>query len=179
MDAKDNKGHRQIEDLTLLQAHTEKLTWPCLLFLLYRKPAHGYELIQRLHDMGLQGGDADPATIYRNLRRLEEEQLVASHWETGHSGPARRLYHLTPAGEQALHVFARLPSCPNQRHPQPGTGASPPGSVNQSRWPADPRAIRIDPNTSLLRKGWRNLSKPYCSIAGFMESSLQDALRFC
>ncbi|ACA58872.1 PadR family transcriptional regulator [Candidatus Desulforudis audaxviator] len=92
----------------LLQTHTEKLIWPCLLFLLYRKPAHGYELIQSLNRMDLPEGEADPATIYRNLRRMEEEELVTSRWEAGPSGPARRLYHLTPAGKQALHLFAHL-----------------------------------------------------------------------
>ncbi len=104
-----NIGHRPSEEeLALLQAHTEKLIWPCLLFLLYRKPAHGYELIQSLNDMDLPEGEADPATIYRNLRRMEEEELLTSRWEAGPSGPARRLYHLTTAGEEALHLFAHL-----------------------------------------------------------------------
>ncbi|MBE0467612.1 MAG: helix-turn-helix transcriptional regulator [Candidatus Desulforudis sp.] len=108
MDGNQHKSQPAVEDLALLQAHTEKLMWPCLLFLLYRKPAHGYELIQNLNEMGLSEGEADPATVYRNLRRLEEEHLVASHWETGTAGPARRLYQLTPAGRRSLHVFARL-----------------------------------------------------------------------
>ncbi|MEW6540854.1 MAG: PadR family transcriptional regulator [Bacillota bacterium] len=98
----------QEDELALLQAHTEKLTWSCLLFLLHRKPAHGYELIQSLNELGLAESEADPATIYRNLRRMEEEDLVTSRWEAGLSGPARRLYHLTPAGEAALHLLAHL-----------------------------------------------------------------------
>jgi len=80
----------------------ERLVQPFLLFLLCQKPAHGYELIQRLSSLSFLDTEVDPATIYRNLRRMEQDGLVASRWEAGESGPARRLYEVTAGGREAL-----------------------------------------------------------------------------
>ncbi len=80
----------------------ELLMQPFLLFLLCQKPAHGYELIQRLGSLSFSGAEPDPATVYRNLRRMEHGGLVASRWEAGESGPARRLYEVTPEGREVL-----------------------------------------------------------------------------
>lgn len=94
---------------TLMAVHIDKMLWPALMFLLQqKKQAHGYELIQALHKMETVEGDIDPATVYRNLRRMEDEGLVSSYWESGSSGPARRLYNLSEKGEQALHLCASL-----------------------------------------------------------------------
>jgi poly-beta-hydroxybutyrate-responsive repressor len=78
---------------------------PRLLLQLARKPAHGYELIDAL---GAQPDDPapDPGTLYRSLRSLEEDGLVRSAWETGESGPARRVYELTDQGIEYLHAWA-------------------------------------------------------------------------
>ena len=70
---------------------------PRVLLLLVRKPAHGYELMERL------GGDAEgslvgPGLLYRTLRHMEEEGLARSTWDTVGSGPARRVYEITDAG---------------------------------------------------------------------------------
>jgi len=81
------------------------LLQPCLLLLLYEKPAHGYELIERLMQLGFDQS-LDATTVYRNLRRMEEEGLVTSQWDTQRPGPARRLYQLTPEGEDLLHSWA-------------------------------------------------------------------------
>ncbi|WP_088186074.1 PadR family transcriptional regulator [Desulfosporosinus sp. FKA] len=78
-----------------------------LLLLLGQKPSHGYELIQRLHESDFQIGEADTATVYRNLRRMDKDGLITSHWEVGESGPGRRLYKLTPQGEDALKTWAK------------------------------------------------------------------------
>lgn len=48
----------------------------------------------------------DPGTLYRTLRGLEEDGLVRSAWETGESGPARRVYELTEQGIEFLHAWA-------------------------------------------------------------------------
>ena len=76
-----------------------------LLLLLRNWSAHGYQLIQTLTAMGL--GLVDPATVYRTLRQLESEGLIASAWDPKESGPARRMYTLTDAGEEYLEVWSR------------------------------------------------------------------------
>ncbi|MDO7789149.1 PadR family transcriptional regulator [Desulforamulus aquiferis] len=88
--------------LSYVLANIDKMLVPTLLFLLYQKPSHGYELIQKIHEYKYHDVEADPATVYRNLRRMEEDGLVISKWQTGQSGPARRSYELSPAGEEAL-----------------------------------------------------------------------------
>jgi poly-beta-hydroxybutyrate-responsive repressor len=44
----------------------------------------------------------DSGTVYRTLRQLERTGLVSSFWDTSESGPARRMYSLTKAGELFL-----------------------------------------------------------------------------
>ncbi|WP_078060648.1 PadR family transcriptional regulator [Desulfotomaculum copahuensis] len=80
----------------------ERLVQPYLLLLLCRKPGHGYELIQRLSKADFTGGEVDPATVYRHLRRMEQEGLVGSRWEAGPAGPARRLYEVSARGRELL-----------------------------------------------------------------------------
>lgn len=78
-----------------------------LLLLLGQRPSHGYELIQRLNEAEFRSGEADAATVYRNLRRMDKDGLINSHWEVGESGPGRRLYKLTQQGEESLKVWAK------------------------------------------------------------------------
>jgi len=78
---------------------------PWLLLLLKQKASHGYELMERLGD-DEQAPDADPGLLYRTLRQLELDGLVRSAWNTEGSGPARRLYELTPEGIEHLHAWA-------------------------------------------------------------------------
>lgn len=85
---------------------------PCLLLLLHHGPAHGYELAERLGALGLgeppeegQGlpSPVDSSMVYRALRAMEEQGLVVSAWDTtASSGPPRRVYRLTPLGDQFL-----------------------------------------------------------------------------
>lgn len=79
---------------------------PCLLLLIAEDPAHGYDLLERLD--GLGGPPIDAGTLYRNLRSMEREQLVESHWETSRTGPARRTYRITPSGTDSLAAWADL-----------------------------------------------------------------------
>jgi PadR family transcriptional regulator, regulatory protein PadR len=77
---------------------------PRLLLELAKKPAHGYELIERL---GQEGSPSpDPGNFYRMLRSLEEEGWVCSTWDTQNTGPARRVYELTGQGLEFLHAWA-------------------------------------------------------------------------
>lgn len=78
---------------------------PCLLLLLMEQADHGYDLAVRLRPM--HDGDGDSGSIYRALRNLEKQGLVRSEWLTSEVGPARRTYHVTPAGIAALALQAR------------------------------------------------------------------------
>jgi len=81
----------------------ERFIEPCILLLLKKKqPTHGYDLMEELTAFGI---DNDPGALYRTLRRLENEQMVSSQWDTSGTGPAKRLYELTPAGEELLNSW--------------------------------------------------------------------------
>lgn len=74
-----------------------------LLAFLRNWPAYGYQLVRELGKAGLPASDS--ATVYRTLRQLERTGLVSSFWDTSESGPARRMYSLTKAGETFLNLW--------------------------------------------------------------------------
>jgi poly-beta-hydroxybutyrate-responsive repressor len=77
---------------------------PWLLLLLRNWSMHGYQILQTLRVFGL--ATLDPTTVYRTLRRLEKDGLISSGWQTGESGPAKRVYTLTEAGQEFLQTWA-------------------------------------------------------------------------
>jgi DNA-binding PadR family transcriptional regulator len=72
----------------------------CLLLLLLEGTAHGYQLAERVGELGLAG--ADRGGVYRALRGMEEDGLVASRWEESTGTPPRRTYEMTPPGFDQL-----------------------------------------------------------------------------
>jgi poly-beta-hydroxybutyrate-responsive repressor len=79
---------------------------PWLLLLLHNWRMHGYQIIQMMTISGLAA--FDPTTVYRTLRRLEEEGLIISGWEMSESGPAKRVYSITKVGEKFLQTWASV-----------------------------------------------------------------------
>ena len=75
---------------------------PCLLLLLHRGSSHGYSLQEELKGFGFEEAPLDPSMVYRALREMEEQGLVASAWDTEGSGPPRRVYQLTAQGDKHL-----------------------------------------------------------------------------
>ena len=69
-----------------------------LLLVLREVPAHGYDVPGLLAPLGL--GDTDRGFVYRTLRAMESEGLVASVWDPSPGGPARRTYTVTAGGER-------------------------------------------------------------------------------
>ena len=80
----------------------ERYIQPSILMGLYSKPSYGYELIQNIQRFGFVEGHAPPGMIYRHLRQMEEDGLVSSQWDTGGTGPAKRMYRITPEGGEVL-----------------------------------------------------------------------------
>ena len=82
-------------------ARVERFTEPALLLLLRERPAHGYDLLERLPELtGEQR--VEMGNLYRLLRALEEEGLVSSEWDEDSPGPAKRRYAITEQGVQLL-----------------------------------------------------------------------------
>lgn len=63
-----------------------------------RQPDYGYALLQRL---GAHGFPVDANTLYPLLRRLEEQGLLTSEWNTEESRP-RKFYRTSAEGEDVL-----------------------------------------------------------------------------
>ena len=83
----------------------ERFQVAALLLLLRERPAHGYDLLDRLPE--LSGEErVDVGNLYRVLRTLEEQGLVRSEWDDRLPGPAKRTYELTSAGAAALDRWA-------------------------------------------------------------------------
>lgn len=100
--------NNELQDIPLLGLSTEKMFQPTMLIFICLKPTHGYELIQELSKHGFAEGEIEPATVYRHLRRMEESGFVRSRWDTGNSGPARRLYEITEDGLEHLRAWGAL-----------------------------------------------------------------------
>jgi PadR family transcriptional regulator, regulatory protein PadR len=99
MTASTHESHTGPDGPAGPRLHGDLLT-TSLLALLRGWNGYGYQLSQRLKACGLPV--FDQGTVYRTLRQLEKTGLVASFWDTSASGPARRMYSLTQAGETFL-----------------------------------------------------------------------------
>jgi PadR family transcriptional regulator PadR len=75
----------------------------CVLALLQDGERYGFELVREL--AGVDGLVTSEGTIYPLLTRLRKDQLVTTFWRESDSGPPRRYYRLTDAGEAALAAF--------------------------------------------------------------------------
>lgn len=64
--------------------------------LLSNDEQYGYEVIKNLKKVGL---NVEEGTLYPLLRRLEQEKLLTSHWDTSGSRP-RKYYKTTKYGKK-------------------------------------------------------------------------------
>jgi PadR family transcriptional regulator PadR len=81
----------------------DKLIHPAVLAVLAEGPLHGYRLAERLGQMPMCGGrKPDLAGIYRCLKAMETNGLVISSWDLSGTGPAKKTFRLTAAGEECL-----------------------------------------------------------------------------
>lgn len=90
----------------IYHAH-RSLLLPVILLTLAEEPMHGYALKEKLSEMAPGERDIPLPVIYRSLRYLEKDGLIAgdSVNEAGR-GPARKVYQLTGEGWEALDIMA-------------------------------------------------------------------------
>ena len=63
-----------------------------------QQPAYGYQLVKELADSGIP---LEANTVYPLLRRLEDQGLLRSDWDTSTDKP-RKYYQITELGCQLL-----------------------------------------------------------------------------
>ncbi|MET7398762.1 PadR family transcriptional regulator [Dactylosporangium sp. NPDC005572] len=85
-----------------------------VLAMLAKEPAHGYELRSRLRDaLGPLGDGMNAGQIYVTLARLAKAGLVTSQHDDGlPDRPDRRVYALTPAGQERVTAWLAEVSWP-------------------------------------------------------------------
>jgi PadR family transcriptional regulator PadR len=76
----------------------------CVLALLRERERYSFDLVRALADA--QDLVTSEGTLYPLLARLRRDRMVQSSWRESTSGPPRRYYRITEAGETALHAFA-------------------------------------------------------------------------
>ena len=86
----------------------ERFLEVCLLLLLYDKVGYGYGLIEDLAFFGFSQDELNISTLYRTLRKMENENLVTSKWEEGGPGPKRRVYEITETGKEELDQWIKI-----------------------------------------------------------------------
>ncbi len=88
--------------------HMERFLEVCLLLLLYDEIGYGYGLIEQLASFGFSEAGLNMSTLYRTLRKMENEGLVTSQWEEGGQGPKRRVYEITAKGKSELDEWIKI-----------------------------------------------------------------------
>jgi PadR family transcriptional regulator, regulatory protein PadR len=74
---------------------------PVTLLTLRECTSYGYKLMEQTAKFGFEA--MNPGTFYRTLRHMEKDGLCKSEWDTSSgTGPARRVYTITDAGEAYL-----------------------------------------------------------------------------
>ena len=72
----------------------------CVLNCLNKQPYHGYDLVQALKKIDVL--QMREVTVYPILARLGEEGLVVSVMERSSSGPPRKVFRITTAGQSVV-----------------------------------------------------------------------------
>jgi PadR family transcriptional regulator, regulatory protein PadR len=102
--------HGKDQPCTCAMGNLYRFVEPVVLLLLKKKGhSYGYDLAGELQEHALTDAEIERGALYRTLRQLEMNGNVDSEWDTDKGGgPARRVYKLTPQGEQHLEEWATV-----------------------------------------------------------------------
>jgi PadR family transcriptional regulator PadR len=90
------------DDALLAQLRRGTLQF-CVLALLAGEPRYAFDVVRDLGEV--EGMVTSEGTIYPLLSRLRRDGLVSTSWRESTSGPPRRYYELTAAGQASLEHF--------------------------------------------------------------------------
>ena len=76
-----------------------------VLLALREGPKHMAEIREWLSGMTDGMVSAEERSLYRSLQRFYDSELVTASAASGHRGPERKVYALSPSGEKVLSAF--------------------------------------------------------------------------
>ncbi len=76
----------------------------CILKIIQKQEIYAYEISKQLEEYGF--GKISEGTIYPIILRLQKNELVTCEVRESPSGPKRKYYFLTEAGEKELNDFS-------------------------------------------------------------------------
>jgi len=80
---------------------------PSVLAALKDGKSHGYDIVRTLAGLAMfRDAPPDASGVYKTLKIMETEGLLASALDSDSGGPAKRCYALTPQGRQCLRQWA-------------------------------------------------------------------------
>jgi DNA-binding PadR family transcriptional regulator len=92
-------GEKEPRELTLLEY--------VVLGLISVQPQSGYSIINFFTPEGMYSWSASPGSIYPILKRLEKADIIRGELEMEHETRARKVYTLSPSGEELLNEWLR------------------------------------------------------------------------
>lgn len=108
------KSDDDLKECAELGKSLNRLSQPTILTLLANsdEPLHGYIIVQLAAQSPMFGGKKPDATgIYRALKRMEENELVTSKWDTPEEGSTKRMFSLTDKGRRCLRRWIDALAC--------------------------------------------------------------------
>lgn len=108
------KSDDDLKECAELGKSLNRLSQPTILTILAQSetPLHGYIIVQLAAQSPMFGGQKPDATgIYRALKRMEENELVTSAWDTPQEGSAKRMFSLTDKGRRCLRRWIDALAC--------------------------------------------------------------------
>lgn len=90
-----------------------------ILSLVAEQPRHGYDVERVINERGMrEWTEISFSSIYYLLKKLGQEGMIEGQLEESEHGPARKVFHLTPAGRGALRTgVLRALSVPGRCYP--------------------------------------------------------------
>ena len=80
---------------------------PTILYLLNQEETHGFALIQKISETPMFVNTyPDPSGLYRYLKKMEQQGLLASREEAQQDFPSKRIYSITEHGRHCLKNWA-------------------------------------------------------------------------
>lgn len=81
---------------------TGATTSTLLLAVIAERDRHGYEIVQRVHELSEGVFRWREGTVYPALHRLEAQGFIRGEWQSTGTGRERRVYSITPVGKDEM-----------------------------------------------------------------------------